>query len=116
MTFDALLKRFFPAIVLMLIAIAAYFQASGITELVAGAFLGAPEAKPATKAAAHGATGGAADTRGPKSAEPILSRNPFDSVTGPLNKVATEGPEGAPETPQQADLSNPLTAPDCGGI
>ena len=46
MTFDALLKRFFPAIVLFLIAVAAYFQAAGITELVAGAFLDTPPTKP----------------------------------------------------------------------
>lgn len=115
MTFDALLKRFFPAIVLLLIAIAAYFQAAGITELVAGAFLEAPPPKTASKAAAH-PSGGTADTRGPKTAEPILSRNPFDSVTGPLNRVATDSTEGTPESSQQADLSNPLSAPDCGGI
>ena len=116
MTFDALLKRFFPAIVLLLIALAAYFQASGITELVAGAFLDSStdqSAKVAAKPPAHAPTS-TADTRGPKAAEPILSRNPFDSVTGPLNKQATE--EGAPEATQQADLSNPLSAPDCGGI
>jgi len=79
MTFDALLKRFFPAVVLALIALAAYFQASGITELVAGAFLesGSEQSAKAPKAAAHASTA-TADTRGPRTAEPILSRNPFD--------------------------------------
>lgn len=114
MTFDALLKRFFPAIVLFLIAVAAYFQAAGITELVAGAFLETPPAKTLPKAAAR-PIAASGDTRGAKTAEPILSRNPFDSVTGPLNRSPVEATEGATET-QQADLSNPLTAPDCGGI
>ena len=115
MTFDALLKRFFPAIVLLLIAIAAYFQAAGITELIAGAFLDEPPAKSTPRAATRPA-GVQSDSRGSRTAEPILSRNPFDSVTGPLNRSPTEGTEGAPEASQQADLSNPLTAPDCGGI
>jgi general secretion pathway protein C len=117
MTFDALLKRFFPAIVLLLIAVAAYFQAAGITELIAGAFLDTPPAKPVAKAGARPAAAAGGDARGPKTAEPILSRNPFDSVTGPLNRAPTDGTEGTTEAPaQQADLSNPLTAPDCGGI
>jgi general secretion pathway protein C len=115
MTFDALLKRFFPAIVLFLIAVAAYFQAAGITELVAGAFLDTPPAKTPPKSATR-PVAAASDTHGAKTAEPILSRNPFDSVTGPLNRSPTEATEGAAETSQQADLSNPLNAPDCGGI
>jgi len=117
MTFDAFLKRFFPAVVLLLIALAAYFQASGITELVAGAFLdsGTDSAAKPGKAAVHAAATAAADTRGPKTAEPILSRNPFDAQTGPLNRQVAEA-DSAAEAPQQADLSNPLTAPDCGGI
>lgn len=117
MTFDAFLKRFFPAVVLLLIALAAYFQASGITELVAGAFLesGAETSLKTTKAPAHPAATAVADNRGPKTAEPILSRNPFDSQTGPLNRQATET-DATAETQQPADLSNPLSAPDCGGI
>lgn len=116
MAIDALLKRFFPGIVLLLIALAAYFQASGITELVAGAFLETPSAPTTPKQVVRSASNSASDTRGPRTAEPILSRNPFDSVTGPLNRAPTDGSEGASEAPQQADLSNPLTAPDCGGI
>src|SRR5437773_10851435 len=98
MTFDALLKRFFPAIVLLLIAIAAYFQAAGITELIAGAFLDTTPEKTAMKPASR-PTAASSDVRGPKTAEPILSRNPFDSVTGPLNRAPTEGTEGS-ETQQ----------------
>jgi general secretion pathway protein C len=47
----------------------------------------------------------------PKSAEPILARNPFDSVTGPLNAVPVEGLE-----PTKPDLSDPLAAPVCDGV
>jgi len=115
MQLDALAKRFFPGIVLALVAWAAYLQASGVMQLVAGAYLGGPPPKPVAAAAAAG--GKAAPTaeppRGPRSVEPILSRNPFDSVTGPLNKQP-ESEEHEPEA--KADLSNPLTAADCGGI
>jgi general secretion pathway protein C len=115
MALDALAKRFFPGIVLALIAIAAYLQASGIMQLVASAYL-APDPS-AADAAAVKITPPAMDAREPKSAEAILARNPFDSVTGPLNKApeADEGAQAAAEKPT-LDLSNPMTAPDCAGI
>lgn len=116
MSLDTLAKRFFPVIVLGLIAVAAYLQASGIMQLVGSAYFdkGAP-AQAEDKLAASKTTD-APHASGPKTAEPILSRNPFDSVTGPLNK-APESDESAGEaTEQKLDLSSPLTAPDCGGI
>lgn len=114
MPVDALAKRFFPAIVLAMIALAAYFQASGVMQLVAGAYL--EDAKAPSDAASKTAKRpvAAAEPQGPRTAEPILSRNPFDSTTGPLNK--TPESEGAAGQPAQADLSNPLAAPDCGGV
>jgi general secretion pathway protein C len=116
MPFDALTKRFFPAVVMLLIAMAAYFQASGIMEFVASSYLdGASPPAPAVPAPKTASLPAVSDNGGPKSAEPILSRNPFDSVTGPLNKVAEIADTAATQTPQ-LDLSNPLIAPDCGGI
>jgi len=114
MAVDALIKRFFPGIVLALIALAAYFQASGLMQLIAGAYLGdvSGESKPAPPPP----SGPTVDTRAQRTAEPILSRNPFDSTVGPLNK-APEADEGEAEAPkQEVDLSNPLTAADCPGI
>src|SRR5438552_3674924 len=63
MGFDTALKRYFAGVILALIAVAAYFQASGITQLVgsslapdekslAGASPNAPRANPAAPAAA----------------------------------------------------------------
>src|SRR5262249_45865973 len=108
MSVDALAKRFFPGIILALIALAAYFQASGIMQLVAGAYLArapAAEDKSAPKAPPPIVP---SESSGPKSAEPILARNPFDSVAGPLNK-APEVEEGTTQPKQELDLSNPLT-------
>src|SRR5688500_15563813 len=84
---DALLKRYFPAVVLALIALAAYFQASGASHLLGAAFT-ADSAAFSAQSGARAAPGGAATPARPaardKSAEPILARNAFDSVTGPL--------------------------------
>lgn len=118
MALDALAKRFFPGIVLAMIALAAYLQASGVMQLVAAAYLGG-EAAPEEATAGAKIASSPAEPRAPKVAEPILARNPFDSVTGPLNKpeidpAAADG--GAVEKKPELDLSNPLTAPDCGGI
>ena len=117
MALDALLKRYFPAVVLVLVALAAYFQASGAMELLGAALTpdeAAYAARGAPGAASPGAGAGARGTpRGEKNAEPILARNPFDSVTGPLNIKPLE----ISNTPAaKVDLSDPLSAPGCEGM
>ena len=114
MAFDALLKRYFPAVVLALVALIAYFQASGATQLF-GAALAVDEDALATGAPSGASVAGlnASARSRSKSAEPILSRNPFDSVTGPLNAKPIEAPETQSKEP---DLSDPLGAPVCDGM
>lgn len=114
MAFDALLKKYFTVVVLGLVAVMAYFQASGTMELF-GAALGADEKLlTATAPAKPDYAALVAQQRvEPKSAEPILSRNPFDSVTGPLNAKPFEAPVAAAQAP---DLSNPLAAPRCDDV
>ncbi|AKT36720.1 type II secretion system protein GspC [Chondromyces crocatus] len=84
MGFDAILKRYFPAIVCVLIAIAAYFQASGMGQMVASNISegAVPTPPPATPRASTTVPGNQDHAT---SAAAILSRNPFDSVTGPLD-------------------------------
>ena len=48
-------------------------------------------------------------------AEPILARNPFDSVTGPLNLVPISEASASAELPP-LDMSDPFNAPDCDGV
>lgn len=110
MGFDALLKRYFPAVVCLLVAVAAYFQASGMGHLVASSVapdpgeLGAPPARqapvaPAAPSSELHSTSGAA----------ILARNAFDSVTGPLDgRVADTPAEAAPE-----NSADPYADPEC---
>jgi len=112
MNVDRVLKRFFPVIVCALIALAAYFQASGVGELVASSINGeAPPPKPPS--------GPSPSLRsGPyKDAKPILARNPFDSVTGPLDGVTTPVTEpGQEEQEEESDLEGDPSAedPSCG--
>jgi general secretion pathway protein C len=109
-SFDLLLKRYFAFVVLGLVALVAYFQASGTMQLV-GAALTAPVGSSSftlvpVKASAPPSTG-------TKSAEPILARNAFDSVTGPIR------PKSVAEEPAESDkpdLSDPLAVPACDGV
>lgn len=108
MSFDALLKRYFVLVLLGLVALVAYFQASGSMQL-----LGAAMTRPvgsvniASLSVNHVATSRPA----PRSAEPILARNAFDSVTGPLNQRPAESSARA-----APDLSDPLAVPSCEGV
>lgn len=91
MGFDAIFKRYFPAVICLLIGIAAFFQASGMGQLVASSVSLDPSAMPVAPAA-----------KGPPPAAPvanqdhatnagaIISRNPFDSVTGPLDAKSVD--------------------------
>jgi general secretion pathway protein C len=98
---DAVFKRFFPVVVLALLGVAAYFQAVGIGQILA--------------AGAASTSVPAATMRSPPSLLPprthpaedalaILSRNPFDSTTGPLDG------QGKVPPPDKGNDS----APDCG--
>jgi general secretion pathway protein C len=110
LAFDALLKRYFLGVVLVLVAIAAYFQAAGATQLIGSAIGAAPSSSAAPIVAPPFKL--AVPTREPKSGQAIIDRNPFDSVTGPLNAAPpTELP-----TPQGPDLSDPLKVPACDGM
>ena len=107
---DPLFRKYFPALVLVLVAIAAFFQASGANELVGAAFIAsAPSAMP-ERALRHPAAVAAIE-RG--TAETILKRNAFDSVTGPLDPSAQAIP--VPK-PGQLEVSDPLAAAPCDGV
>jgi len=110
--FDALLKKYFSVVLLALVATMAYLQASGAMKLFGGAL--APDEKTLTQAPKHTPTlPMAAAHSQQRSGEPILSRNPFDSQTGPLN---ASGVDMSDLPSPKADLSNPLSAPACDGI
>ncbi|WP_437762463.1 type II secretion system protein GspC [Sorangium sp. So ce281] len=112
MGIDAILKRYFPWVLGALIALAAYFQASGMGQLVLSSVaIDAPPAPPSppTRPASFGST--ASSTDHTTSAAAILSRNPFDSVTGPLDGKPVEIPSAPHELPNK----DPYADPSCDG-
>jgi general secretion pathway protein C len=113
MAFDQLLKKNFWIVVLPLIAVAALLNAQAVTQLIGIGLM--PDDKalstpPAISRAAPASGGSDKST----SAEPILERNPFDHVTGPLRPPATELADGS--TSAVVDSSDPLSAPPCDGV
>jgi general secretion pathway protein C len=116
MAIDKLLKRYFWAVVLTLVALAAFLDAQGIMHIV-GSMVGPDERMLSTPPlAARLPPAPPSANPHTTSAESILSRNPFDSVTGPLNlppPVVDEADAGLAPPP---DLSDPFSAPDCDGV
>jgi general secretion pathway protein C len=116
---ERLARRSFGFVVAALLGLAIYFQAAGAVELVAAKALVIPPP-----------TGSALDGKGrrvprrlgvPKVAttngDVILSRNPFDSVTGPLDRAPLELSVPEPSAAKGAlDLSDPLGAPECADV
>lgn len=114
MGFDATLKRYFPVVICLLIALAAYFQASGMGQLVASSVALDPSSMPhSPKAPSHSLNAGlATKDEHSTSAAPIIGRNPFDSVTGPLDGKVVDLPQTPP--PDQAlSNSDPYADPMC---
>lgn len=101
-----LLRRFWPACPLALLAVAAHFQARAVTSLLGSELVDLP------KAPAHGSPlPPAPASPPPPSGDAVLARNPFDSKTGPL--LASGEPEARAEP--EASIGDPLTAPKCTG-
>jgi general secretion pathway protein C len=115
MAIDKLLKRHFWAVVLVLVAIAAFLDAQGIMHVV-GSMLG-PDDKmlSAPPLAARLPPAPASASPHTTSADSIISRNPFDSVTGPLN-AAPPPVEEVDAGAAPPDIADPFSAPDCDGV
>lgn len=111
MGLDAQAKRFYLLILGVLITLAAYFQASGVAQLVGATVAqGAPKA-PSTRTASPSSQ--PAPTA-EKTAGPILARNAFDSVTGPLDGVKLGPNAGAPVPIKNGN--DPYQDPPCSGV
>lgn len=107
MNLDTLAKRYFPAAILSLLSTAAYYQASGLSALLGDTFAQDGPAQTSRKAPLPAAK---VDPREHEtSAAAILARNPFDSVTGPLDGAPTP----LQDAPRDAALEDPYDAPVC---
>lgn len=84
MTCARILKRYFPAITCLLIAVAAYLQARGLVQLLTLALGGSPE-RVSSPPPCHDVPPPVATA--PQNAQVIVERNPFDSLPGPSNDM-----------------------------
>lgn len=114
MSLDAVTRRYRLAIFGGLVALASYFQASGVTSLVSGHLV------PAQAATVTPAKVSPAGVEARKSGSEILARNPFDSVTGPLDGTPHGGDDDddLPTSRPAATLpgSDPYKDPPCSGV
>lgn len=98
-----------------LLGLAIYFQAAGAVELVAAKVLVVPAAGAADGKARRTPRRSVSARITTTSGDAILSRNPFDSVTGPLDRTPIE--VTTPETAKASlDLTDPLNAPECADV
>jgi general secretion pathway protein C len=116
MPLDTLVKKSFAWIAGLILALAAYFQASGVVQLVAASFLPASEADYIGPPAANAASRAGRKPPPPRpSAGPIIDRNPFDSETGPLTPGLAPVDDVAEEEPEST-VEDVLMVPNCAGV
>jgi general secretion pathway protein C len=109
MAIDRLFRRHFWVVLLVLLSSAAYFDADGIMHVVEAA-IGADAKQLAMRTLmVRVPLAPASASPHAVSAAAILSRNPFDSVTGPF-RLDAEQPS---ERPEETD---PFKVPECEGV
>lgn len=107
MNIEVLFKKYFYAGVFALVALCAYLQAAGISDIARS--LLAPEAgrRPAPSPVVS------LDGPSRPSVRAVHERNPFDSVTGPLQPAPIEE---APVEAAAPTFDDPLMVPACAGV
>jgi general secretion pathway protein C len=113
MGLDTLLKRYFALIILGLIGLAAWFQASGVSRWVGSRFAVDAQAMAATPPGPAQAAAPATVDPHSRTGEAIIQRNPFDSLTGPLIKPDAGAEDGDAPPTAPVDFSNPYAAAEC---
>lgn len=117
MSIERIARKSFGFLVAALLALAAYFQATGAVELAAAsAFSVEPEQLTGPRRARRPRRSSSRAKSGRISGDPILERNPFDSVTGPLNREPIVLKLPTDEAPDEVAVREPLTAPKCEGV
>ena len=110
MGIDALAKRYSALVICLMLGVAAYFQASGVGKLISVLLAPASAVPPGREVVStfSAALGSDRDTR----ATAILERNPFDHVTGQLNRPPPAADAGHDASPG----ADPYRDPPCDVI
>lgn len=114
MAFDQLLKRHFWAVPLVLIGGVAFLNAQGLTQLIGSTLAADDKALAQPPIVVRGSPSASGNSARATNAEAILSRNPFDSVKGALNKVEEPVDAGAELTLQEPE--DPFKVAPCEGV
>jgi general secretion pathway protein C len=115
MAFDTLIKKFFPAIVGVIVALIAYFQASGAVELATSSVL-AIDPEQMVSGSMKRPTVEDDTRKRTRSAQKIIDNNPFDHTTDLAKKPEVEALAEEEPKPAKLDLSDPLAAVACAGV
>lgn len=118
MALDTLIKQLFPLILGGLIAIIAYFQASGVVQLVASKLFGAEEQE-LTSTSLRPKINTAQSGNSRRTAQPIIANNIFDwevDLDPPPPPPPDAGADGPESNKPLLDLSNPLEAERCSDV
>jgi general secretion pathway protein C len=108
-------RKSFGFVVVLLFGLAIYFQAAGAVELVASRVLAATPVAAGGKARRNRHKAPTLAARALTSnGDAILSRNPFDSVTGPVDRAPIS--VDLPDANRPADVTDPLHAPECEDV
>lgn len=110
MSVELLFKKYFYALALTLVALAAYFQASGVGHLV-GAQI-APGSGPTFRPMIEAKV----DAVPRPDAERLQRRNPFDSETGSVWPPDNKKPEPPPDENKPLEVGDPLSVAACSGV
>jgi general secretion pathway protein C len=113
MAIDQILKRHFWAVLLALTGVAAFLDAEGFTQVLGATLSVDAESLAAPPITARLLPAPVVPNEHSLNADPILSRNPFDSVTGPLNALPV--PSASADAPPPP-LADPYDAPECDGV
>lgn len=113
MGIDSVIKRYWIAVLAAFVAVAAYLQAEGVGQLVAGT-IGDGQESTAPKARPRRPTS-VTNHHPDRNAAPILSRNAFDSVTGPLDGKS-QAPSFTQPIPAEKPSGNPYDDRECEGV
>ena len=115
MALDTLIKKFFPAIVVAIVALIAYLQASGAVELVAQKALAIDPAELTAGSLRPRSATATGMQRPRRNGTPIIDHNVFEHDTdlNPPEPEPEPDEEMEPEEAPKLDLSDPLAAPFC---
>lgn len=116
MAFDTLIKKFFPVIIGLVVALIAHFQAAGVVNLVTTSALAIDPQQMVAGSLKRNHAPVLDQHKRTRSAQKIIEHNPFDHTTDLSEKPEVSEIEEGPQKPLSLDLTDPLAAPQCEGV